>query len=770
MSCLIRLLHQSRRAVGSVAAFLLLMMSDASAGQAQPAAAGQPAPAPPATGCAKLLPDIDPAGLAPTSGVRRRRALLVGISKYGELGSKNGMWKSLPTGCDVELMRQVLLARFGFRDEDICTLTEGQATKANIEQAFREHLIEGAGPRDVAVFYYSGHGQPVADPEAFGGLRGSLVTANYTTGQGSVEARKDNLRSDEIRELLKALKAKMKDDQGNVEGNITVLFDSCYSGGATKGDLQAKGRAWDPAIDGPIPQPKPGMGNKGEFGTKGLGDFDRDAAIAEGYVFISACRNYQVAYCPQRDTEASIFTYHLAQHLAKATPETTYRDLFEPLSADITSGQVPQLEGDSTKKLLAGTAGEGERYLVVQAVQGKRITLPVGFVQGVTGGSRYALYRAGKSVKEMGNKLGEAKVVEVGTSSCVAELEGPGSAGVKPEDLKAARAVELERAFGAKPLHVLFEGVDRPDALLKPYAIIDSVDDYGRPVTKETYEVRVRHAGTIDPATGRKLLVDPKTGKDVLAPADGESRPRKDVIWVQARNGDVLDEFPANESAGAIVEALVHEWQGRYLAEEVKRVEDPNQSINVKLFVEAVTVKKDVKSGKTEIEVRKDVFTDGTMQLRDGDRIRISVQNASTIPVFVTVVRIGRDGVFPVFPLDSSVNYRLDPSRAPFPLPGVVYKMTKPYGTDLYKVIATKEPANFSGLMFRHRLPPGLIGRGPADAKDEDEIAKLPPKVHPLARLLRTAADGTKGNEPEILGTEWATAEKKIEVLPPAGN
>ncbi len=763
---------RSRRPVGSVVAFLFLMMSEASAGQAQPAATGQPAPAPPATGCAALLPKVDAAAASSPTGIRRRRALLVGISKYAELGSKNGMWKSLPTGCDVELIRQVLLARFGFRDEDIRTLTEGQATKANIEQAFREHLIEGAGPRDVAVFYYSGHGQPVADPEAFGGLRGSLVTANYTTGRGSVEAREDNLRSDEIRDLLRALKEKMKDDHGKVDGNITVLFDSCYSGGATKGDFQEKGRPWDPAVDGPIPQPKPGMGNKGEFGTKGLGDFDRDAAIAEGYVFISACRNYQVAYCPQRDTEASVFTYHLAQRLAKATPETTYRDLFEPLCGDITSSQVPQLEGDSTKKLLAGAAVPGERYLVVQAVDGKRVTLPVGFVQGITGGTRYALYRAGTRVSEAKNQLGEAKVVDVGTTSCVAELEGPGAAGLKPEDLKAARAVELERAFGANPLYVLFEGVDRPDTLLKPYAVIASKDEGGRPVTRATYHVRVRPAGTLDPATGREILVDPKTGARRLSPADGEPVPQNNMIWVQAREGEVLDEFPADQDAPmAIFNTLFNEWQARYLAQYLKRPYDPTQAINVKLLVEAVTVKKDLKTGKTEIEVRKDVNTDGEMRLHEGDRIRFSVQNASTVPVFVTVVLINRAGVQPVFPLDSGVNFQLMPSTSPSLLPGFVYRMTKPYGTDLYKVIVTKDPANFSGLLFRHRLPPGVLDRGPADAKDAEAIAKLPTQVHPLALLLRKAVDGTnKKGERELIGTEWATAEKEVEVLPPAGQ
>ena len=57
--------------------------------------------------------------------------------------------------------------------------------------------------------------------------------------------------------------------------------------------------------------------------------------------------------------------------------------------------------------------------------------------------------------------------------------------------------------------------------------------------------------------------------------------------------------------------------------------------------------------------------------------------------------------------------------------------MTKPYGMDRYKVIATIEPANFSGLCFRRRLPFAVKDKGDAEAKDKAEIAKLPPKSIP---------------------------------------
>ncbi|MDQ2623236.1 MAG: caspase family protein, partial [Actinomycetota bacterium] len=218
--------------------------------------------------CTALLPAIQATEVAPADAPRRR-ALLVGISEYTKLGSRNGDWSDLSTRCDVELMKQVLIGRYGFAPEHVKVLTEGQAERQAIVELFRGHLIQDARPGDVVVFYFSGHGQLIPDPKSWGGQRGSLVTADYVDGDARNGAR-TNLRSDTLRDLLRELKARMRKDpkvpDSEVEGNITVLLDSCHSGGGTKGLLKPKGRAWDPAKDGPIPDPEPGVRAKGAAG------------------------------------------------------------------------------------------------------------------------------------------------------------------------------------------------------------------------------------------------------------------------------------------------------------------------------------------------------------------------------------------------------------------------------------------------------------------------------------------------------------------------
>ncbi|MGB7417017.1 MAG: caspase family protein [Thermosynechococcaceae cyanobacterium] len=91
----------------------------------------------------------------PTS---RKLALLVGINQY----TSNAKLQNLK-GCltDLDLHRELLVHRFGFKATDIVELRNKDATVANIETAFREHLVQQARPSDVVVFHFSGYGRQV---------------------------------------------------------------------------------------------------------------------------------------------------------------------------------------------------------------------------------------------------------------------------------------------------------------------------------------------------------------------------------------------------------------------------------------------------------------------------------------------------------------------------------------------------------------------------------------------------------------------------------
>jgi hypothetical protein len=156
----------------------------------------------------------------------RKLALLVGINQYASEPLR---------GCvnDMELQRQLLIHRFGFNPNDIHTLTDEQATRQGILEAFEEHLIKQAKPEDVVVYHYSGHGSRVFAPDPIvvepgnnGGLNGTLVPVNYGSIDGLPE--QGGVVEDIMGHTLFLLMLALKSE------NFTAVLDSCYSGGAIR--------------------------------------------------------------------------------------------------------------------------------------------------------------------------------------------------------------------------------------------------------------------------------------------------------------------------------------------------------------------------------------------------------------------------------------------------------------------------------------------------------------------------------------------------------
>ena len=110
-------------------------------------------------------------------------ALLIGIDDYPE-----GV-HSL-TGCinDVENVKDYLDNHYPQDDLQIETLKNSRATRPNIIELFRNHLVK-AGPNDVVLFYFSGHGSRVIPPTDFkeyepDGRHETLVCYDSRTGGG----------------------------------------------------------------------------------------------------------------------------------------------------------------------------------------------------------------------------------------------------------------------------------------------------------------------------------------------------------------------------------------------------------------------------------------------------------------------------------------------------------------------------------------------------------------------------------------------------------
>ncbi|MBS9395876.1 MAG: caspase family protein [Dolichospermum sp. LBC05a] len=86
---------------------------------------------------------------------QRKLALLIGINQYPQSPALGGCVT------DVELQTELLINRCGFAASDILTLTDEQASRKFIENAFLDHLGKQAKSGDVVIFHFSGYGTRV---------------------------------------------------------------------------------------------------------------------------------------------------------------------------------------------------------------------------------------------------------------------------------------------------------------------------------------------------------------------------------------------------------------------------------------------------------------------------------------------------------------------------------------------------------------------------------------------------------------------------------
>ncbi|ASC69082.1 uncharacterized protein XM38_000080 [Halomicronema hongdechloris C2206] len=300
-------------------------------------------------------------GKALAQNTNRKLALLIGINNYPDPTISN------LNGClnDVEMQYQLLVHRFGFKPSDILVVSDTadmQPSRANILQAFEEHLIQRARPGDVVVVHYSGHGGRVVDPdpivvqacpqynrelEAEVGLNGTLVPNDPMAAN---QSGRELVVPDIMGRSLFLLMERINTD------NLTVVLDSCYSGAGTRGNARVR------AVDSRLSRSADTLvASEDEFDNQerwlkklNLSETEfhqqRARGIARGVTLGSASCNQLAFEMPFSDQFTSgTFTYLLTSYLwqspATQVAETVQANLVRSTRTTVTSGtQIPVFE------------------------------------------------------------------------------------------------------------------------------------------------------------------------------------------------------------------------------------------------------------------------------------------------------------------------------------------------------------------------------------------------------------------------------------------
>ena len=286
------------------------------------------------------------------------RALLIGVGRYAQFEEKlNGV------SLDIAMMRE-FVHLMGFKPHEIKVLEHEQASTAKVYDAVENWLIDGAGPDDRVLFYFSGHGSQIPDENKDEDDQFDEVLLLYDTvltEKHGRQALSGVLLDDHLNHMLARMKSR----------NILVILDACHSGSATKrmqlssrsfqtGQAKVKYFYYSPSLEA--------AGGSGSF------DLMKPRAIpgAEShYVAITACRDDEKTVAT---AQGSIFTLGLRQTVRSAaaaganiTPEElqlgTTKFIREQIRSDVAVFH-PQIAGNShlrkrPLKLISAAAGNG---------------------------------------------------------------------------------------------------------------------------------------------------------------------------------------------------------------------------------------------------------------------------------------------------------------------------------------------------------------------------------------------------------------------------
>lgn len=139
-------------------------------------------------------------------------AVLAGISDY------SGTHNDLPYCAEDAQHLHASLRSTGLLADESVVLTDGQVTRRNLEQAF-SRVAQAAGPDDVFVFFYSGHGSTQPNNREIDGTDETLVLFD------------DEVTDDEVSAWFDQVDARVG----------MIALDSCFSGGFARDVISRPG-------------------------------------------------------------------------------------------------------------------------------------------------------------------------------------------------------------------------------------------------------------------------------------------------------------------------------------------------------------------------------------------------------------------------------------------------------------------------------------------------------------------------------------------------
>jgi len=596
-----------------------------------------------------------------------KRALIIAIGDYPDsLG-----WGKISSTNDVPLIKRALEGQ-DFREQNITIITDRQATKSGLVNAINT-LIRASGKGDIIVIHYSGHGQQISDDngDEIDKLDETLVSWDAPAYYNKGYTGDKHLRDDEFGELIASLRIKIGSD-----GQILVFMDSCHSGTGTRGEKPAvKVRGgldpllipeFESIITGSSKEDEKGFGmNEAPSGTRGAGGGMAPMVLFAGASFNEL--NYETL--DENGNGVGSLSYSVTKVFTELEEGMTYRTLFNKVHASMSTvapRQTPMLEGDIDYKVFNGTVVKQEPYFsITDILNEKEIRIDGGKIMNLANGDIMGLF-------------------PVGTS---------GIGGIQP--VMKGNIINTENFTSI----IQFESNHNITNLLNYWVFILEQNFENRKIgislksfTDKTIEGRIR-----EELTGLSLISLNEINPELVI-----SESSKKILVKTAADDLVFEEILSTDPAGIekTTLAVKRYAQSKFIKE--LRMDDPEYRVEIRF----VPVKAKYENGKIKVMDTLDFSVylkdDPVPTFTEKDQFMIEVTNTGNRSAYFNIIDIQPDGyINPVVPAPGKdgKEYIIKKGQK-YTVPDVLLDgFYQPYGTEVFKVFASKEPINLSPII-----------------------------------------------------------------------
>ena len=646
-------------------------------------------------------------------------------------------------------------------------------TYANIIKSFDE-ITEHAKEGDLVYIHYSGHGGRAKSIYPKNIKSNGIDEALVPTDIGSKED------GQYIRDLELAVLLKRMVDKGLV---VTVILDSCHSGGSTRGG-KAKVRGLGKDVIDQTPRLRESLVNPSDDelaaiapGWKNLRHATRGGTPvatmipeAKGYVLLAACRPSELAYEDVFDGKESngALTYWLLDTLSQPSPGITYKMIHDRINGKINTQfptQNPMILGDGARVFLGDTYNSTPFAVNVKDVKlsEKKVLLGAGQAQGLLDGSEFTIYPRGTTnFADKTQRLALAKIIDREATESWAEII---------QTISSKQKIETDSQAVLTSVSV--------DLIKKVRLLKDKDTPSVRDQALQAIETAIQDNGWV------KLVAEDANNPeaadyqvDVKVVNEEEAKTYKlnvdDIIYeICDRTGEPIILRPVikvkdSGSAAKIVKRLVH--LAKYQVTQELDNYDFESELQGKIKVELLGKKASYKRGD---RINPEPFTDPeNPTLNVGEYLFIKIHNNSSSVLNFTVLDLESNWAISQIepnpqrtaayytPLDSGENKL------------IVLQMSLPEGdktgSDIFKVFATLGQANFRWLElspldepFLSKAARGITATRSSELNPLEQLLASLAEENPPQELTRT------GNPVAFPSDEWTTASIKIRVENP---